>query len=79
MTDKILEMAKEVRVSKQTIQSETGKIVYEEFSFNSEQLEAFANLIRADEREQCANLCKRYVLAKFPAASIESAIRERGK
>ena len=48
MTDKILEIAKKVRVSKQTIQSETGKILYEEFSFNSEQLEAFANIIRAE-------------------------------
>ena len=48
-------------------------------TMNPKELRAFANLIRADEREQCANLCKRYVLAKFPAASIEAAIRERGE
>ena len=56
MTDKILEIAKKVRVSKQTIQSETGKIVYEEFSFNSEQLETFVNLIRAE----CQKDAERY-------------------
>ncbi len=47
MTDKILEMAKEAGLLDQV---ETSQGIY--YDFSNAELEAFANLIRADERNQ---------------------------
>jgi len=51
MTDKILELAK-------SVQSDESDINQELIIFYPNELEAFANLIRADERDQCAKICE---------------------
>ena len=52
MTDKLIELAKSCGALESTIESETGNIIYSDFRLTKDQLEAFANLIRQDEREQ---------------------------
>jgi len=53
MTDKILEMAKEAGILDQVATSQ-GLF----YDFSNAELEAFANIIRQDEREQCAKICE---------------------
>jgi hypothetical protein len=53
MTDKILEFAKSV--DEYAPYYDMQGVRY--FTFYEDELEAFANLIRADEREQCAKIC----------------------
>ena len=57
----------------------------EGWTFNrASDLQKFADLIRADEREACAKLCDRYTDScsdheAGTAMNIQDAIRERGK
>ena len=45
---------------------------------DDDQLERFAELVRADEREACAKLCEIYSLAGNLAGLCATAIRARG-
>jgi hypothetical protein len=81
MTDKILEMAKQI----------LGTVLIngtEYFEIDEPGLEELANLIRADEREQCAKVCdddaqeSRLFAEPFAANVAEilaKSIRERGE
>ena len=42
-------------------------------------LEAFAELVRADEREACAELCDRFANRMMSAEECADAIRARGQ
>jgi hypothetical protein len=45
---------------------------------DDDQLERFAELVRADEREACAKLCEIYSMAGNLAGLCATAIRSRG-
>jgi len=54
------------------------------FEFDYEQLELFANLVAAAEREACARLCDEYIDSASDhesgtASGIQEAIRARGQ
>jgi len=75
MTGKILKLAKLCGA----VEYEYNKNVYEqghEYTFTKTQLETFVNLIRADEKEQCAKIAETCIENK---AAIAHAIRARGK
>jgi hypothetical protein len=44
-----------------------------------ELLERFAELIRADEREDCAKLCDDWLVGRDDICEVAKAIRARGK
>lgn len=50
-----IEMAREVKATAYTNRHYPDRTTY---TFGPEQLEAFANLVRADEREACAKVCE---------------------
>jgi len=69
-----IDMAREVKATAYTNRHYPDRTTY---TFGPEKLEAFANLVRADEREACAKVCDglHYGLATQRAAEI---IRARG-
>jgi len=59
MTKSTIEMAREVKATAYTSRHYPDCTTY---TFNPEKLKAFAELVRADEREACAKVCdKRYM------------------
>jgi hypothetical protein len=74
MTDKLIEMAHKAG-------SVACKGITTSQYVNIQQLEAFANLIRADEREQCAKVCDGLAEQDYcvDVRNAAKAIRERGE
>jgi len=86
-----IDMAREVKATAYTNRHYPDRTTY---TFGPEQLEAFANLVRADEREACAKLCEseaemfkscaygandgRYDWKEDSARDCATAIRSRG-
>ena len=66
----IIEMAREAGLPEAWI-SETGVLKWSD-------LELFAALVRADEREACAKVCDAYGQMGLGANSAANAIRARG-
>jgi hypothetical protein len=52
--DKTMDMAREVKATAYTNRHYPDRTTY---TFGPDQLKAFAELVRADEREACAKLC----------------------
>ena len=75
--DDIIRMAKEAGFN-QILATTTGADVWIDDGFYVEELERFAALIAAAEREACAKVCESWLPSGFhPAAVIAKAIRAR--
>ena len=72
MDQRIKELAEQYACHTETM---TG--VETEYIFDLEDLERFAELIRADEREICAKLCDGW--ADYDVQGLGEAIRQRGE
>ena len=58
---------------------EAGGTIYEvDWCFEIENLQRFAALVAAAEREACAALCKRFANRMMSAEECADAIRDRG-
>ena len=58
----VIEMARGVKATAYTNRHYPDRTTY---TFGPEQLEAFAELVRADEREACAKVCKQQSLLQL--------------
>ena len=72
-----IEMAREVNATAYTSRHYPDRTTY---TFGPEQLKAFAALVRADERDLCAQVVEEYPhwLGMTAKAEIANAIRNRG-
>lgn len=75
----IIEMAREAGLHR-TQHSLMSNPVQQRFSYDGyeENLERFAELVRANEREACAQLCDRFANRMMTAEECADAIRARG-
>jgi hypothetical protein len=73
----VIEMAREVKATAYTNRHYPDRTTY---TFGPEQLKAFADLVRADEREACAKLCESLPMQQDVDVRDQAAaaIRARG-
>ena len=75
-----IDMARDVKATAYTNRHYPDRTTY---TFGPEQLKAFEDLVRADEREACAKVCDRYIDSSSDheagtAMNLQDAIRARG-
>jgi hypothetical protein len=70
-----IDMAREVKATAYTNRHYPDRTTY---TFGPEQLDAFAELVRADEREACAKVCEDTPWSNWLKTDCVAAIRARG-
>ena len=75
--DDIIRMAREAGLSKIIYNEQNGCATLQTM-FHPENIEHFAALVAAAEREACAKVCEELVLDQYSARGCANAIRARG-